>query len=61
MLDKISTSVQNCEIFLCCLAYVFHSVMKDEESKCYRKYFCTNGGKQHSCPSYKPKEICFGS
>lgn len=45
MLDKISCSEQNCEIFLHCLANVVHLSMKDEGSMSCRKYFYTDGGK----------------
>lgn len=50
MLDKISSSEQNCEIFLHCLVNVVLSSMKDEESMSHRKYFCTDGGKAALLP-----------
>lgn len=50
MLNKISFSEQNCEIFLRCLANVVHLSMKDEEGMSYSKYFCTDGGKAALMP-----------
>lgn len=50
MLDKISCSEQNCEIFLHCLANVVHLSMKDEGSMSYRKYFYTDVGKAALLP-----------
>jgi len=50
MLDKISSSEQNCEIFFHCLANVVHLSIKDEESMSYRKDSCTDGGKAALLP-----------